>query len=142
MNKEPVSDAEIAQMLELLARDLACTKATDHRGAAPATTVEVRDLYQPRADESVDELAQRVIEAIQQVLLDSDDEILWPACPRQPAHPLRFRDHAWRCERNNEAFSQLGGLSEIIALVPPDPLREPRSDPGRRRRRPRRRGKP
>jgi hypothetical protein len=139
---EPISDAEIARMLELLGRDLARTKAAEHRGAAPKTIQEVRERYQPRPDENMGEMTQRLVEGIQQALLDSDEEILWPPCPRHPAHPLSFRDHAWHCERNNEAFSLLGGLSEIMASVLPDPPPDPPPDPGPRRPRRRRKGKP
>ena len=134
MSGEPASDAEIARMLELLARDLSATKAASFRDAIPVTVLEVREWWEWFLDHDIAALTEKVVGDVQQDLMDTFVDTSWPACPRHPNHPLWYHDEAWYCERDGEALAPLGGLPEIL---PPLSLHEPKVVPGpfvRRRR--------
>jgi hypothetical protein len=115
------SDDEIAKMLELLARDFACTRPARHLDALPSSVGEVREWYESMSDSEIASLTRRVVDDTQQDLMDTFIDTTWPTCPRHPNHPLWFHDGAWYCERDDEALAKLGGLREILPPLPPEP---------------------
>ncbi|MDB4909449.1 MAG: hypothetical protein JWO39_272 [Gemmatimonadetes bacterium] len=120
-----ISDQQIAHMLELLSRDVACTKAARYRDATPSTAQEVRDWYDGLSFENIESLTEKVVGDVQQGLMDTYVDTTWPACPRHSNHPLWFRDDSWYCERDGVALAQLGGLPEILPPLPPEPSHVP-----------------
>ncbi len=59
-----------------------------------------------------DEYIARVAEAVQQYLMDTFVDTTWPACPRQPNHPLWFHEGAWCCSRDHVRIP-LGQLPSV-----------------------------
>jgi len=60
--------------------------------------------------DTVDSFAERLVEEVQQYILDSFIDTTWPSCPRHPKHPLWFHDGAWWCEQDGVAIVGLGEL--------------------------------
>jgi hypothetical protein len=108
-------------MLELLARDLSATKAANFRDAIPVTVLEVREWWEWISDHDIAALTEKVVEDVQQDLMDTFVDTSWPPCPRHPNHPLWYHDGAWHCERDREPLAPLGGLGEILPPPPPEP---------------------
>jgi hypothetical protein len=121
MSGAPSSDPEIRKMLELLARDLAATKAAKYRDAIPTTVQDVRDSWEWMLNGDISTLTEKVVEDVQQDLMDTFVDTTWPTCPRHPNHPLWFHDDAWHCERDREPLAPLGGLGQILPPPPPEP---------------------
>ena len=120
-------------MLELLARDLAATNAAKYRDAIPVTVLEVRQCWEWTSDYDIARLTEKVVEDVQQGLMDMFVDTTWPACPRHPNHPLWFHDDAWHCERDREPLAPLGGLGQILPPLAPETKLEPGAFVRRRR---------
>ena len=90
--------------LLLLERDVVNTIGESHR-ALIAENVENARQYRGRPP-----LIEWVVEHVQQDLMDAHVDTTWPACPRQPNHPLWYYDGAWRCEPDHVSIP-LGQLA-------------------------------
>ena len=108
----PISQALVADVSELLSRDLRNTGMSSwvyliERECRNAVEVfndptRARDVVDPS------EFTEKVVEDVQQDILDSI--VVWPVCPRHPNHPLWLHDGAWYCEQDKVKVAGLGAL--------------------------------
>lgn len=87
-------DADERRDLDLLEHDVASTVGEQYR------TLVARYARTQRTFARGTELVARVADEVQQELMDTFVDTVWPSCPDQPNHPLWFQDRAWCCERD------------------------------------------
>ena len=80
--------------LLLLEQDVVNTVGPAYRALIAENAANAREYAEGAA------FVEKVAEDVQQDLMDTFVDTTWPACPRQPNHPLWFRDGAWRCDRD------------------------------------------
>jgi hypothetical protein len=86
------SDSEIGTMLELLARDLASTKAARHLHALPDSVREVREWYESMPDADIASLTQHIVNDTQQGLMDTFIDTTWRARDFSSASPSTAKE--------------------------------------------------
>jgi hypothetical protein len=83
---------------------------------APEAILELEAATIARAGELLDvvdpiDIAQPLVDDVQQQVHDEFIDVTWPRCPRHPNHPLWLVGGHWQCTRDNVAVSALGKLS-------------------------------
>lgn len=97
-------DAEsLERVMPLLLADVARTLGPTHRAYVLERAAEVRTF-------EIDDPGAKLVDDVQQYAHDLFIDTTWPACPRHPNHPLRYRGGAWWCEADGVAVAPLGGL--------------------------------
>ena len=56
----------------------------------------------------------KVVEDVQQRLVDEHIVTTWPGCPVHRRHPLWLGDGAWHCERDRRLIAPPGELGEVL----------------------------
>jgi hypothetical protein len=109
----PVSQEQEAIIVEALRRELRSW------GLGPFLHLVTAEL--PRAREFASEepasFAEKLVEDVQQDILDLFIDTTWPRCPHHLRHPLWFHDGAWFCDQDKLPIAPLGEL-------PPPPHEE------------------
>lgn len=100
---------EAQEAVVALLRDLRAT-------LAPEALLELEAATIARAGELLDvvdpiDIAQPLVDDVQQQVHDEFIDVTWPRCPRHPNHPLWLVGGQWQCTRDNVAVSALGKLS-------------------------------
>ena len=98
-------DPELEHVIRLLRRDVLATVGPDHDREVRRLAAMVLE-YRDSAD-----AADKIVEDVQQYLLDTFVDTTWPACFRHPNHPMWFRpDGWWWCEQDEVPLVRLGQL--------------------------------
>jgi hypothetical protein len=53
---------------------------------------------------------EKVVEDVQQDILDQVIDTTWPHCPRHLQHPRWYHDGSWFCDQDGVAIAALGAL--------------------------------
>jgi hypothetical protein len=93
-----------AQVVPLLERDLAHTLGDSH-------VVLVREAAHFNRGLDREDLGEKLVGDVQQIVHDTFRDSTWPACPKHPNHPLWYKDGAWWCEESNVEIARLGELT-------------------------------
>lgn len=115
-----ITDAELARVIALMARDVEYTVSARVREVVPETIDEVRDSHGWNGERDLATLTEQYVADVQQGFMDCHIDTTWPACPRHPNHPLWFHDDAWHCDRDGVPLARLGELDSILPPRPPD----------------------
>jgi hypothetical protein len=92
------------QVVPLLERDLARTLG-DNRVSL------VRDAAENNRGLDRDDLGEKLVSDVQQIVHDTFVDSTWPACPKHLHHPLWYKDGSWWCEADNVEIAPLGQLA-------------------------------
>lgn len=57
---------------------------------------------------------ERIVDTVQEAILESWIDTTWPACPRHGRHPLVYQEGGWWCEQDRLVLCNLGELATII----------------------------
>ena len=101
-------DPERDRTVRMLTADVVDTLGEIHRHVVDREIPIVLELT-----DSADGFAEKLVDDVQQVILDCFIHTTWPACPRHPKHPLWFRDGAWWCEQDGVRVAALGELHAL-----------------------------
>src|SRR5919206_4643576 len=107
-----ITDAVESDLVERLRRDVKAVHGDDHQQLIRDEADRVREFkreYDPACD--AESYADKVVEDVQQRLMDEFIDTTWPACPRHGKHPLWYRDGSWWCEKDGVAVAPPGGLA-------------------------------
>jgi hypothetical protein len=61
---------------------------------------------------------EKLVDDVQQEILDLHIRTVWPACPAHPQHPLWFSEGAWRCRVQSTIAVALGSLASTPTNPP------------------------
>jgi hypothetical protein len=83
---------------------------------APEALLELEAATIARVGELLDfvdqiDIAQALVNDVQQQIHDEFIDVSWPRCPRHPNHPLWLVDRHWQCTRDKVTVAALGELS-------------------------------
>ena len=101
----PVTDDQVAAVVAALTRDMKARRLDRHLGIIAAEAANAREFVEDPQD-----YVEKVVEDVQQDILDLSIDTTWPRCPRHFRHPLWFHDGAWVCEQDQVAIARLGEL--------------------------------
>ena len=87
----------------LLERDVVRTAGERYRAIVRDTAANVQAL-------GIATRVDKLVEDVQRYLNDAISDMIWPPCPRHPAHSLTYRDGAWWCDRDTVPVAALGDL--------------------------------
>ena len=62
------------------------------------------------------EYEERIIDNVQEEILESWIDTTWPACPRHGRHPLVYHEGGWWCQQDRVVLCKLG---ELATITPP-----------------------
>ena len=57
---------------------------------------------------------ERIVDSVQEEILESWIDTTWPACPRHGRHPLVYQEGGWWCQQDRVVLCKLGELATII----------------------------
>ena len=57
---------------------------------------------------------ERIVDNVQEQILESWIDTTWPACPRHGRHPLVYHEGGWWCERDRVVLCKLGELATLL----------------------------
>lgn len=60
------------------------------------------------------EYEERIVDNVQEEILESWIDATWPACPRHGRHPLVYHEGGWWCQQDRVVLCKLGELATII----------------------------
>jgi hypothetical protein len=91
-------------VVPLLERDLARTLGDNHVSLVRTAVENNRGLDR-------DDLGEKLVHDVQQIVHDTFVDSTWPACPKHQNHPLWYNDGSWWCEADNVEIARLGQLA-------------------------------
>lgn len=97
-------------VLELLTRDVVATVGERHRSLVGDAAAAVGVL-------EIDDLDNKLVEDVQQALMDTFVDTCWPECPRHGSHPLWYRAGGWWCEKDRAEVCRLGALKGATPIT-------------------------
>jgi len=100
-----ITDDDEKAVVEALSRDLKAWRLDRYLHLITAEASNARDLVEDRQD-----FIEKVVEDVQQDLMDQFIDTTWPRCPRHFRHPLWYHDGAWFCDQDNAVIAKLGEL--------------------------------
>ena len=110
------NDDDLGGALELAVRDI-ITAGIDRAEAEAMVWSTAEDRLDHVGNEPGGETALRVIDALQEWLLEDQPEHLWPACPNDLTHPMWIEpvdlDARWTCPRSGRRLAKLGELFTV-----------------------------
>ncbi len=109
----PVTDADEARVVRLLAQDIVATLGPGHENLVRHAAAHARTLRNEPAA-----YVAKVVEDVQQELHDRFIDTTWPACPMHANHPLWLRDEQWVCESAATTIAALGSLGRDATPKP------------------------
>ena len=62
------------------------------------------------------EYEERIVDNVQEEILESWIDTTWPACPRHAQHPLVYHEGGWWCQQDRVVLCKLGELATLITL--------------------------
>jgi hypothetical protein len=102
-----VSDDAVAEVVELLIRDVQTARGGPHADQVHYYAEMAREYCEARED-----FAYKVVEDVQQYLMDCFIDTTWPACPFHPNHPMWFENGMWCAD--GKPVAKLGELGEWL----------------------------
>ena len=86
------------------------------------------ELYRPVVRDAIEHLycsdpsayEERIVDSVQEEILESWIDTTWPACPRHSRHPLVYQEGGWWCQQDRVVLCKLG---ELATIIPPSERR-------------------
>ena len=101
----PVTDALVDEVVAALTRDLMASGLERYLYIITAEATNARQLV-----DDAPRYVEKVVEDVQQSILDQFIDTSWPRCPRHFRHPLWFHNGVWLCEQDQVAVARVGEL--------------------------------
>ena len=57
---------------------------------------------------------ERIVDNVQEQILESWIDTTWPACPRHGRHPLVYQEGGWWCQQDRVVLCKVGELATLI----------------------------
>jgi hypothetical protein len=100
-----ISQPDTDRLFRLLRQDLVETV-----GGGYDAEIEAALDRQRKSTNDLNDLEQRVVDDVQQLLRDAFVDTSWPTCPEHANHPLWYSDGWWCCEQSGTRVAPLGNL--------------------------------
>lgn len=98
----------LKRLIPLLENDVVATLGEQYRHVARAANKYFEYYGDPAGYD------EKVVENVQEEILETWIDTTWPACPRHGRHPLFYHDDGWWwCERDRVAVCKLGDLATL-----------------------------
>ena len=95
------------RLLSLLERDVVATLGEQYRHVVRNAIMFLDYRGDPAGYE------ERVVDNVQEEIMETWIDTTWPACPRHGRHPLFYHDDGWWCEQDRVVLCKLGELGTL-----------------------------
>lgn len=101
-----VMNETLNRLVPLLEADVVATLGEQWRHVVRGAVI---GIYYPGEPDAVYE--EKVVDNVQEDIIETGIDTTWPACPRHGRHPLVYHEGGWWCQQDSVVVCNLGELA-------------------------------